>query len=286
MLSSLSENDELLLINDGSEDLTTIDWNQIKKLDPRINLIHRPHLGLVQTLNFGLSVASHELIARADADDLYDTTRIQKQTKFLKDNPEVAAVFSDYRIINNKGKNLGTIPSAVSSQLTKFSLINHQRTPHSSVMFRKSAVVDAGGYSHNAYPAEDMELWIRLARNSNIASLPEILLTYLKNQSGISSSNNSAMKKKTNEFQQILINDIDIECVMNDAEMTLDSYNSFPLSDRRKLLFFRDLFTYQQFQADKGRNQLMRQILKMGIHFKPGLLHAAAELTWERKKRH
>jgi len=285
ILASLSEFDELLIIDDGSEDMNVDELRRIRSIDSRINLISRPHLGLVHALNFGIREATNELIARADVDDLYDPNRIVKQGSYLVKNPEVSAIFSDYRIINRLGRNLGTIPSAVSPELTKFSLINHQRTPHPSVMFRKSAVTDVGGYSLNAYPAEDLDLWMRLAENSMIASIPETLLIYLKNDKGITALNNSGMISKTQELRMTLIRNIDLERVLHEAETSLKNYETLNLADFRKILFFRDLITYISLSSNQVSIKRLKDLMKLSSHAKPNLIPGIIKLGWEKQIR-
>ncbi len=69
---------EFLIIDDGSTDST------IKIIesytDSRIRLFkNQENLGISATLNKGIEMASTELIARMDADDISYSSRIQKQ---------------------------------------------------------------------------------------------------------------------------------------------------------------------------------------------------------------
>jgi glycosyltransferase involved in cell wall biosynthesis len=284
-LATLSAHDELLVIDDGSEDIDAKYLRSLKKLDPRISWITRPHEGLVKSLNFGISKASFELVARADVDDLYDESRISKQKDFLLNNPDVSAVFSDYQVVNTKGHDLGTFPTAVTREFTKLSLINHQRTAHPSVMFRKSAVMDVGGYNPNAFPVEDMDLWIRLSRISNIATIPETLLTYLKNSSGITSRNQSLMKTKSQELTRDLINSLDINEVLLQAQATLATYEELSFSGKRKLLFFRDLLSYQLQSERRNLRTPIGEMFKLRNHLKLSLASDFLALRSERNKR-
>ena len=64
--------DELLIVNDGSEDISSSKLLEFEHFDKRIKVLNKPHTGLVETLNYGISCCKHEFIARADVDDLYD----------------------------------------------------------------------------------------------------------------------------------------------------------------------------------------------------------------------
>jgi hypothetical protein len=203
----------------------------------------------------------------------------------LRVKPEVAAVFSDYQLVNSEGRDLGTIPTALTGELTKLSLINHQRTAHPSVMFRKSAVLDAGGYASSAYPAEDMELWMRLSENSNIASIPETLLIYLKNNKGISAVNNLAMRAKNYELKLKVAEKIDLEKVLHEAETTLIEYDKFDFSEKRKLLFFRDLITFISITENKRFVNSANLAIQFKGHINPSLVPAFVHLAWDKWKR-
>jgi glycosyltransferase involved in cell wall biosynthesis len=189
--------DEILIIDDGSDDINSQEIEDLIKSDPRIVLYRCQHQGLVETLNYGIRVASHELIARADVDDIYLENRIQLQVDFLVSNPEISAVFSDYEMVSYSGASLGFFPSAVSPELTSFSLFSSQRTPHSSVMYRKSTILSVGGYHAEDFPVEDLALWIRLVKVSKIASIPHPLLKYTVHSSSVTRTNQDLMKRKS-----------------------------------------------------------------------------------------
>ena len=141
ILESMREIDELVLVNDGSDDISKEELKKLEKSDSRIKVINKNHSGLVETLNYGIAHCDNDLIARADIDDKYSSKRISSQVQFMATNPNCAAVFSDYQILSADGRDLGVIPTAISPLLTRFSLLNPQRTPHPSVIFRKSAVI-------------------------------------------------------------------------------------------------------------------------------------------------
>jgi hypothetical protein len=53
------------------------------------------------------------------------------------------------------------------------------------MMFRRNAVVTAGGY-RSVGPAEDYDLWVRLSESHQIGCLPDVLLRYRQNSAGVS----------------------------------------------------------------------------------------------------
>lgn len=134
-------------------------------------------VGLGPALSAGLAECRNELVARVDSDDICVAQRFETQVAFLAENPQVAAV----------GAAIGEFvddPATISSvrklpcdgaQIKKFAKFRNPLN-HMTVMFRKSAVLAAGGYRD--FPGfEDYELWVRmLAGKMEIRNLPEILV--------------------------------------------------------------------------------------------------------------
>src|SRR6266487_3978128 len=77
---------ELIIIDDGSTDNTGEIVNAFK--DSRILYKKKENKGTAAALNYGLSIAAGDWVARIDADDLNIVTRLEKQLKFLEENPD------------------------------------------------------------------------------------------------------------------------------------------------------------------------------------------------------
>ena len=77
---------EFLIIDDGSSDRSVEIVESFG--DPRIRFVKNPrNMGITATLNKGIALASCELIARMDADDVCHPQRLQKQFAYMKRNP-------------------------------------------------------------------------------------------------------------------------------------------------------------------------------------------------------
>jgi glycosyltransferase involved in cell wall biosynthesis len=179
------EIDELLVVDDGSTDDTVSIIKSVWKSRSRIIL--GPEMGLGAALSLGVREAENEFIARSDQDDVSSPRRIEKQLKHLLSNPNHVAVGSAAKIYR-KGRLSGiwvppTCPKQVSRALTIMNPLIH-----SSVMFRRDSVVEAGNYRTffgGAYP-EDFDLWIRLNRMGEISNLRSPLVTYLIHERSMS----------------------------------------------------------------------------------------------------
>ena len=238
------ETDEILIIDDGSTDYTDTQWSMLESSDARTRIIRRKHEGIVSSLNIGLREATNLYIARVDIDDLYSENRIEKQMELMLANPHCGVVFSDYSFASDTvEKNLGNIYAAVYPQSSMLSLVNPQRMPHPAALIRKSAALDVGGYKEEDSPCEDYGLWLRIARNYKIISVPEVLLTYTINPKGLTAEFNEAMRVKVELLQKenwsLFSNGLTSEEILCEYF----SYEMINHANERKLLLARDLIT-------------------------------------------
>jgi glycosyltransferase involved in cell wall biosynthesis len=131
-------------------------------------------MGISKTLNRGIELASAELIARMDADDISYPARLQKQYDYFQQNPECALLSTWARMINEKKDHLRT--EKYRSRLHYYNLTFECWMYHPTVMYKKSAVQEVGMY--NIPYAEDFELFWQLSRKFKIACLEEVLVDY------------------------------------------------------------------------------------------------------------
>ena len=167
---------QFLIINDGSTDKTRdliLSYD-----DTRIVLVDNKHnVGQTRTLNRGLELATGELIARQDADDVSEPERLAKQVAFLESHSKVALLGTWYKEIDVHGSVIGKRKLPCDTIDIRWSLLFFCPFVHSSVMFRKSVVSEQIGFYNEALAySQDYELWHRIARRLPVANLPEPLV--------------------------------------------------------------------------------------------------------------
>lgn len=171
--------DEVVVVIDGpvSQEIDAVIDEYTQLHSQLFNIIRLPeNKGLGNALKVGLEASKYDIIARMDSDDYSVPERFAKQIEYLELHPEVDIVGG------NMGEFIDAIDNIVGVRyVPEYSVdINNYlkvRCPfnHTTVMFKKQAVMNAGGYLDWHYN-EDYYLWIRMALNNcTFANLPDIL---------------------------------------------------------------------------------------------------------------
>ena len=181
-LESLSQQtlqaDEIVVVYDGpvTDQLKAVMDEWKAKLPIKIIKL-KENIGLGKALQHGLEHCQYDLIARMDTDDICRADRFEKQVKCFDEDEELTCLGSWI-------DEFGGEPSKVTSvrkvplrddEIRQFSKL---RSPmnHMTVVYKKSAVIDAGGYLHLAY-MEDYYLWLRmLAKGYKFRNLEDSLV--------------------------------------------------------------------------------------------------------------
>jgi glycosyltransferase involved in cell wall biosynthesis len=232
--------DEIIVIDDGSTDETGSILKSWSQQNDMVRVLQNPGNGLVDALNHGVNESSNNWIARFDVDDKYTPDRIFKQRN--KISQSVSAIFCDYDFFTPSGNPLGKIPTAIDKSSMVISLISSQRTPHPGALIKKESLLEVGGYRNSDYPAEDISLWLRLAKNGHLISVPEVLLHYRISRNSISALKRIDAQHRTRElFREIGLNKEVVLDGLSNWQDIFENYSKIPLGSERKILFFRDL---------------------------------------------
>ncbi len=135
--------------------------------------------GLGHCLNDGLQLCSYDIIARMDSDDVCMAQRFEKEYQYLLDHADCDLVGSwvdEFSVSTDVVDSVRRVPEDADAILR----YARSRCPvnHPTVMYRKQAVVAAGGYLTEYFP-EDYFLWIRmLMRGSRFYNFQESLVWF------------------------------------------------------------------------------------------------------------
>lgn len=232
-------NDEIIVIDDFSEDQTSRFLFLWSLEDSRVRIIKNKKQGLPNALNLGIQEATHTWMARMDADDHYHPDRLSRQLSLVTE--QTVCIFSDYSFRTDSGRYLGFMPSAVHRFAVPVSLVSSRRTPHPVAVFRKDAVIEVGGYRTEDFPAEDLSLWLRLCRIGDLISSAETLLEYSLSLGGVSlNSRKLQISARNRLIQTIGIGEEHLSRSQNAFHEIIENYSGKSHSNLRALLFMQD----------------------------------------------
>ena len=172
---------ECVLVDNRSSDASRSIAERVCRLDARFSLITHPG-SLVDALNAGWTAARSPLIARMDADDVAAPRRLEAQHAMLVADSSLAlasclvSAFPAPTIRDGMRRYVGWSNSLQSPDRIRESLFIESPLIHPSVMMRRTALDEVGGYQGSDGP-EDYDLWLRLLlAGSRAAKVPEVLL--------------------------------------------------------------------------------------------------------------
>jgi glycosyltransferase involved in cell wall biosynthesis len=175
-LSQTFRDFELIVVDDGSTDGTLDVVRQIS--DPRIRLETRPHQGAPASLADGIALARAPYLAFLDGDDFWNPNKLERHIRFLDSHPAVDLTFSWSRIVDEFGRDTGLTSrlwngSISCSQLLADNVIGNASSP----IFRREALLVAGGIDVNFPGYYDFDAWLRMSlmRPGNLVAIPEFL---------------------------------------------------------------------------------------------------------------
>jgi len=166
---------EIIVVDDGSTDDTA---SRVAEFGSRVRYIRKENGGVSSARNRGIAEATGDLIAFLDADDVWHPRKLEIQVTVLENHPEIGLV----------GTSTYNWPTAIHpsppdlnvplEEITFDKLLTRNRLCTSTVVARASAIRAAGEFDCSLQGPEDYDMWLRIARQSTIASLPIPLTGY------------------------------------------------------------------------------------------------------------
>ena len=106
ILKQLSSDDELIISDDGSSDMTCKIIKEYVKKDHRIKFIEGPRRGLIANFSHAIQQSRGEIIFLADQDDIWLPDKVAKITNYFSEHPDQLVVVSDLVIVDSQLKEI------------------------------------------------------------------------------------------------------------------------------------------------------------------------------------
>lgn len=180
---------EIIIIDDGSNDLTTAETvkSQTDK-DSRISTYRTQNRGLSNTRNFGIKKAKGKYIMTLDADDKISPFYLEKAVKILDQG--------EYDIVSPWIKCFGMEDTEIKHEDGKLETLLAKNIVTSSSLYKKQVWEKVGGYDPGFTRFGDWDFWIRASiKGYKWTNLKEFLFFYRMRP-----NSNSARENQNTEF--------------------------------------------------------------------------------------
>lgn len=159
---------ELVAVDDGSSDRTPGILAAAADQDSRLRVVRREGGGLVAALNAGLEACRAPLLARMDGDDISHPRRLEQQSDYLEEHPDIGLVACSFQHFPRCSLKQGMLDyetwqnALLDHDLIMRDLFVESPFVHPGIMTRTVIVKQLGGYRDCGW-AEDYDLWLRMA---------------------------------------------------------------------------------------------------------------------------
>ncbi len=179
---------ELIIIDDGSTDGSSAILRAFADRDARVRLVARPNTGYVRALNEAAALATGEFLARMDADDVSLPGRFAAQVAYLRAHPDCVLLGTQVIMMDGDGDLIGPMPDVAFGHdaIDRALLDRGWPVVHPSVMMRRAALAQVGGYRAEFCPKEDHDAFLRLAELGRVENLPEPWVHYRRHAGSVS----------------------------------------------------------------------------------------------------
>jgi hypothetical protein len=179
---------EIVIVDDGSTDLTAALAERFCAGEPRARLIRKANGGASSARNAGIAGARGDYVAPVDADDLWHPLKIERQVAAALAAPEPPAfVYCWFRVIDADDRVIGDgephrVDGMAFQRLAYRNFVGNGSGP----LVRRDAALAVGGYDEALWGVEDIAFQLALARRWPVAAVPEYLVGYRVHGGGLS----------------------------------------------------------------------------------------------------
>lgn len=176
---------EIIVSDDRSTDRTA---EVAERYSGRVRVVRlEKNCGIAVARNRAVQAATGDWLAFLDADDWFFPRKLELQRRCIQENPKAALVYSGHRVIHSDGSDGDdrfVRPAELQLEL-------RYRCPFhvGSVILRRDALDEVGGFDPDLRRGEDWDLWLRIADRFSLAAfaaVPEPLVAYLERPGSLS----------------------------------------------------------------------------------------------------
>lgn len=169
---------EVIVVDDCSTDDTCIHVEGMARRNLRLVRLDK-NRGVSGALNAGIRQARNGYIAFLDADDEWLADKLIKQLPIIEAHPDMTLIACGGESVDAAGRALHTFglrPPPYSPREFWRALLVKTYFSRSTVVARRTKLLEVGGFDEALMVAEDQDMWIKLASNGETGLMPEVLV--------------------------------------------------------------------------------------------------------------
>jgi len=140
---------------------------------PHLRWISEPDRGQSDAINKGLRMATGEILAWQNADDLYMPYTFKTVVDFFRANPEVDIIYGNYAVIDERGQELFRIEVP---RWNRWLFAHGRFVPLQPTVFWRRRVSDTiGELDLNLHYCMDVDFFARASKQFTFAAIPVLL---------------------------------------------------------------------------------------------------------------
>ena len=191
-------NYEVIVVDDGSTDQTPVLLDAFK--DKIIYIRQENSGGPASPRNKGIMAANGQYIALFDSDDLMFEKKLENDVQILENNPDICLVFSNFILLEGESPSLyswfekqnvkliidRTPKIQLGSTTYCFSrpiydeILENNFIGTSTVVVRKTDIIETGLFDESLVGIEDRDMWLRLSKADKIFAFNTEVLSYYR----------------------------------------------------------------------------------------------------------
>jgi glycosyltransferase involved in cell wall biosynthesis len=168
---------EIIVVDDGSSDDTEC---RVREFGG-VTYIRKERGGVSSARNLGIEVARGNYLAFLDADDTWERDKLEKQLRMFHDDPEIGMGHCGMREFDGGSGEEDVLVDGESGWIADHLVLYEGSViigPGSTIMVRRDALGEIGGFDERLTHAEDWEFCVRVAKKFKIGFIPEPLVSY------------------------------------------------------------------------------------------------------------
>ena len=180
---------ELIVIDDGSTDETgTLVKEYAVQYPEKVCYCYHTHRSVSHARNRGIQLANGDYIAFLDSDDSWHPRKLEKQVAYLE-HQDVGLVHTGRRVYASEDyKRLGLLPAFDQLARSSAELLSGCSGLAMSVLIRREVFKKVGQYDESLPTTQDLDLWLRIAKEFEIGLIDEPLLNSFKRGDSLGAS--------------------------------------------------------------------------------------------------